>query len=164
MCMPVTSAPATETADLRALLAQLEAMPRVDGMWDSVKRTVVKTKDKYFVNRGKIKATLDELIQAQKAAETTKRGQIPRDVMNRLKIFQNDLDADFDQMQKKQYVETLLLSWYQVRPGLQAYQNSIDVSTADSARTKRCIGELVVQMQLYENRWRKELPNLLGMK
>ncbi len=77
----MTSTHATEIAELRALLAELEAIPRVGGMWDSVKRTVVNVKDKHFVTRDKIKATLDEIkdyVVLQKPLEQADRLPPPR--------------------------------------------------------------------------------------
>jgi hypothetical protein len=157
--MPVTSRHATEIADLHALLAELEAIPRVGGMWDAVKRTVVKVKDKNFVNRDTIMKTLKELITAntQLCVIYVAKSMDPTTMMF-LKSFKDCLEEDFDPMKKKQYVEKVLAYWKHIRPRLLEYKDKISTETiAYCVTMNRCIRELQEQMQLYENRWKEEL-------
>jgi hypothetical protein len=106
--------------------------------------------------------TLKELITANtKLCVIYAAKSIDPTTMMFLNSFKECLEEDFDPMKKKQYAEKVLAYWKHSRPRLLEYKDKISTETiAYCVTMNRCIRELQEQMQLYENRWKSELPDL----
>ena len=147
----------TETAELQALLTELEVLPR-EGLFNGVRRTFDEVWKKRYVSRTEIVATCEGLqhTQSETKAKLTREGEKAfNDFMDVLK------ENGFKSLEKKRYVTRLVVKWRMLEPKLRAYLDDMRHAPKECVVSNGLMREVMGQMDTYARK-RSEQFSLAG--